>query len=496
MRITNKMMTNNMMNNITKNKYNMTKLEQQYSTGKKIQRPSDDPIITVRALKLRTNLSEMEQYTEKNIPDAKSWMDVTEGALTTVNGILKQINTYCVQGSTDTLTAEDRSSISQNLQELKQQIYHEGNINYAGRFVFTGFKTDSSLIFDTKTTNLQYKITESFSGTDIQVASKVTGSYDLADYENTGISFDAAPQMKDYYRLQLAYGNLEDTPITSISYTKTVAGKEVEQTPFTKISSVSLLDDNAYLPNDDTIHFIKETGELIMGKDAYEEFRTANNIKISYDKSTFEQGELKPEHYFDCEVYNTEKPELGTINYEKEKQEIQYEINYNQKLTINTEGKDAFSHQIGRNIEDILARVVEVRETEDKIAEIKKRLQDTSLTETQKGRYEKMLEQLDTELVLRKEIMQTTFSEGITVSNKEQDKVNVAVSDLGSRYVRLELTESRLSVQKTDFEDLLTSNEDADLVDTVIKYNSAETIYNAALSAASKVVKTTLLDFL
>ena len=49
MRITNKMMTNNMMNNINKNKFNMTSLEQQYSTGKKIQKPSDDPIITVRA---------------------------------------------------------------------------------------------------------------------------------------------------------------------------------------------------------------------------------------------------------------------------------------------------------------------------------------------------------------------------------------------------------------------------------------------------------------
>ena len=85
MRITNKMMTNNMMGNINKNKINMSNLENQYSTGKKIQRPSDDPIVTVRALKLRTNLSELKQYYEKNIPDAMSWMDVTESSLTTVN---------------------------------------------------------------------------------------------------------------------------------------------------------------------------------------------------------------------------------------------------------------------------------------------------------------------------------------------------------------------------------------------------------------------------
>ena len=48
MRITNKMMTNNMLSNINKNKLRMSILEEQYSSQKKIQKPSDDihiPII-------------------------------------------------------------------------------------------------------------------------------------------------------------------------------------------------------------------------------------------------------------------------------------------------------------------------------------------------------------------------------------------------------------------------------------------------------------------
>ena len=65
MRITNKMMTNNVLHNIGNNKQLLSKLESQYSTGKKIQKPSDDPIVAVRALKLRTNLSELTQYVEK-----------------------------------------------------------------------------------------------------------------------------------------------------------------------------------------------------------------------------------------------------------------------------------------------------------------------------------------------------------------------------------------------------------------------------------------------
>jgi len=205
MRITNKMMTNNMMSNINKNKNSMSVLEQQYSSGKKIQRPSDDPIVTVRALKLRTNLAEIKQYYEKNIPDAKSWMNVTESALKTVNEILRQVNTYCVQGASDTLTAQDRDAIVDNLQQMKQQIYQEGNANYAGRYLFTGYKTDTPLVFDANEPDLVYNITEKIDTKEIQTISKVSGGYKLSDFDNPTVDFDKAPQMNDAYRIQLSY---------------------------------------------------------------------------------------------------------------------------------------------------------------------------------------------------------------------------------------------------------------------------------------------------
>lgn len=498
MRITNKMMTNNMMNNINKNKLNMNLLEQQYSTGKKIQKPSDDPIVTVRALKLRTNLSELEQYFEKNIPDAMSWMEVTESALKTVNSILKQINTYCVQGSTDTLTATDRNSIVQNLEQMKQQIYQEGNANYAGRYVFTGYKTDSPLVFTEASKNLSYMITENISTEQIQFVQKVSGAYEISDYDDPSVTFDQTPILKENYRIQLSYDNLGDTPPTEIKlYKKNTAGELIEQTPaFTNIVKISATEEGAYEPAGDQIHFIPETGELILGSGVYEIFRQVDNISVEYSKSTFEKGDLKPEHYFNCVVTDTAKPEQAPITYTKTKQEIRYEVNFNQKLTINTEGSDAITHQIGRCIDDILDSVNDVILTENKIAEIEKRLEDESLTADQRERYEKMKEQLDMELVLKKEVMQKAFAKGITVSNEEQDRVNVAVADLGSRFVRLELTENRLSGQMVDFEDLLSKNEDVDIVETLIKLTAAETIYNASLSAASKVVQNTLLDFL
>ena len=60
MRITNRMMINNSLANINVNKNQMNTMDTQLSTQKKISRPSEDPIIAIRALRFRSNLNEIE----------------------------------------------------------------------------------------------------------------------------------------------------------------------------------------------------------------------------------------------------------------------------------------------------------------------------------------------------------------------------------------------------------------------------------------------------
>ena len=59
MRITNKIISNNSVTNINRNKVLEDKINTQLSTGSKINRPSDDPVVAIRALRLRTNLSQV-----------------------------------------------------------------------------------------------------------------------------------------------------------------------------------------------------------------------------------------------------------------------------------------------------------------------------------------------------------------------------------------------------------------------------------------------------
>jgi len=283
--------------------------------------------------------------------------------------------------------------------------------------------------------------------------------------------------------------------VNSLSYEVKDAAGNVTTVPLT-VTMKSSKDADAYQPGADDINFIPETGELILGSNVYEDLRLAENIKVNYDKSKFSQGDLRPEHYFNCDVTDNNVTPPVVKTYTKSEQYIQYEINFNQKLTVNTQGSDALVHGIGRDIDEIIAATMEVSATEEKIAEVNKMLEDNKTTSEQKVVLNQLKEQLNTELVLKNKLLQDKFEQGIAGSSKHQDTVNTAVADLGSRYVRLELTESRLSTQQVDFEDLLSTNEDADVVETFIKLSSQEAIYTASLNAASKIVKNTLLDFI
>lgn len=104
MRITNKIMQNNSLYNINNNKVTEDQLNTMMATGKKITRPSDDPVIAIRALRLRSNVTQLSQYYEKNAKDAQSWLEVTADALSTVTSVLTDCVKQATKGANKDLT--------------------------------------------------------------------------------------------------------------------------------------------------------------------------------------------------------------------------------------------------------------------------------------------------------------------------------------------------------------------------------------------------------
>ena len=99
MRVTNSMISNRSQVHISNAKNKMLTAEEQYTTMKKIQRPSEDPTIASRSLKFRTTMAQLTQYVEKNVQDAMDWMDTTEGAMKKVSSTFTDMEGYFSQGA-------------------------------------------------------------------------------------------------------------------------------------------------------------------------------------------------------------------------------------------------------------------------------------------------------------------------------------------------------------------------------------------------------------
>ena len=93
MRVTNNMILRNSSYNINGTKGSVNSSMNQMTTQKKINKPSEDPVVAIRSLRLSTSLSRVDQYYKKNIPDAESWLDVTETALNNMKSLMTDVRT-------------------------------------------------------------------------------------------------------------------------------------------------------------------------------------------------------------------------------------------------------------------------------------------------------------------------------------------------------------------------------------------------------------------
>lgn len=84
---------------------------------------------------------------------------------------------------------------------------------------------------------------------------------------------------------------------------------------------------------------------------------------------------------------------------------------------------------------------------------------------------------------------------GTKIENNLQISVD-ARADVGARMNRLELTQNRVQNSLANLEESLSINDDADYTETITKWTSAKSIYQASLSTSSKVLQMSLLDYL
>ncbi len=502
MRVTNQMVTSGSLRNMQKSMQRVDKLNNQVTTGKKISAPSEDPVIAIRALKLRSTVDQLDQYKNKNIKDALSWLDTTQTSIQNVYDRLQDVYYYCEQGASDQFQTKDRHTIIDELQELKDAIYREGGTTYAGRYLFSGYKTETNLIFQDEAAKkgLSYNIDESIKPDKFVNKTVVLNEVDataVADIVG-GTETYTSPTVNNVYQLRLAYSDLDgDATDIKINYTDK-DGNVTQLSPVIKKASDSA---TYYDVTPGGVNYIPETGELIFGKDIYNTVKDAESIDVNYNKSRFAVGDLRPEMYFNC----TQSREMldGTIKktdytVDEAGQEIKYEVNFSQYITVNAQGKDFILHDMGNKIDDLSNSVQSVLDVEDTIARLKSMKESPEYKNNPAAvkQLDKMLEDADVELAQKRETMQKLFGNNMTNFQNFMEDVSAVQAKVGTTYSKLELIETRVTEQLANFKELKSSNEDVETEEAAIEMYQSELVYESALATTSSVIKKTLLDYI
>ncbi len=508
MRITNTMITRNTKSNINSNKLLVDKYNTQMTTQKKISKPSENPVIAIRSLRLTTNLSHIDQYVNNNIPDASAWMDVTETALTNMVALLRDIRTQCVNGSNDTLTADDRQTILDNLKALSEQVYTEGNADYAGKTVFTGYRTASKLTFGEDEPETTYQITQDFTYANLEEKRYYTGDVTVPEALTDDITeCTTAVAEHSYERIRLAYNG--DTELNNLSYTIDGVTTELvttdENGTVTTAANLQIFESEAeweaanngkYIA-DDTVVYIKENGEMIFGKEIANTVADGRaSFQVEYTKTGFDEGEVRPEFYYDCVDITDDNP-AKHVAYTKEVQDINYTIGNNTSITINTQASDVFDSSIMRDVDELIDIVQKAIDANAKVEKLKSMMEEAQYSDKDsQALLQTYLDAAEREADYADDNLQKTYEEYITRFDGYLESTNIAATNVGSMQKRLMMTQTRVENQQTTIEELKSENEDRDISDIIIDYYASYNAYTASLTAASKVGERTLLDYI
>ncbi len=137
LRVTSNMMNSQLLLNLNRNARTMNDTQLQLSSGRKINKPSDDPVGITYSLRYRAELSSNEQYT-KNVDSALSWLDYNDTVLGQAGDVVQRLRELTVKASTGSNPQSALDSINEEVAQLKEQLVDISNSKLNGKYIFNG----------------------------------------------------------------------------------------------------------------------------------------------------------------------------------------------------------------------------------------------------------------------------------------------------------------------------------------------------------------------
>ena len=245
----------------------------------------------------------------------------------------------------------------------------------------------------------------------------------------------------------------------------------------------------ASVSGDPVIHFIPETGELVLSDEAREAI-TDNGITVTFMRTDFARGELNPAVMF--RSWDITDP-ANVVAFDAALHDFDLEISTNSHVTINSHARNILSPQMYADFQNLF-RFIDSLVPSDPLAirayyQLVHGYTDADLDNA-------VSEFLSHEAGAFASMIYSRFNNMIELNMRHATAAQTEHTSLGSRMARLDMLKLRLEEDEIAYMGLLSDTEDTDIPAAIMRRNNAEAAFNNALRAVAAINQLSLADFI
>lgn len=551
MRVTNNMMISNLMYNLERNLNRMTRKQDELATGKRVLRASDDPIEASKILKFKTDISELTQF-QDNATDALGWLEATESSIADTGEVLHRLKELSIQASNSTYSVEDLSKIRTEVQQLKNQIITNGNFNFAGRYVFSGFQTDKPLFNNDGSFNVNITSSDINNiaktkfqigvGEDLEISTNglnlfgyvpstslmsqrfpddyaegtpatkgvIKGNPVIMSDLTTGVNGDAGmsvtvngttftvdpARLNNYRGLGSDADKNELVNLISTSLNGTTALNQVADVFFDGNDQLTIRNKTTGLAGQISVQYTADTGGGLTVADLETAFGIPDGTTVNGVNAT-NASITGPVDILDADIVAN----LADI----ENKSFQVSVNGVTKMVtvgvlatqdqaglvgaVNTALTASFGNQVVASfVGNRLVLTTDNQANDGHVPTLESRP-----TQTTQSQLLSDIDALDAALAIADYPAISAF---VTNASNHLNRVLEARAEIGAKVNRLDLVIQRITDNNVSFTRMLSDSEDADMGEVIMNLKNAENVYKSSLSAGARIIQPTLIDFL
>ena len=511
MRITSSMMTGDYLSSLNGNLNRLSKYLEQESTGKSINSISDNPVKTTQSLSARNKLSGIKRYKE-NVGDADNWLTEVEGSLNELNDVIQDAYELSVRASSETLNDSDRSAISKEIAALRDEVLSTANATFGDNYLFTGYNTTGNASGE-----LPYKVDANgdlyYNGINMsneasadKVNSAAAAATSALGKAGTADSAAQALGPSEYNEIIEKVSSVlkEAGKISSaVKETADAAGDlagsaDMDAATATALGTASgglqtCSDDlrDAIGTADNALAVAKSAADA--AEEAHDALKAAqdagDSTAIAAAQSAYNDAVLTAQNAAaDVQTASAALMTAATAannaiddGNPATTTDVKSILDgstalADAKTALDTQNADVLSLQVGSG--QTMGVTVPGTELLGR--------GDENLYAIMDGFYKALTSGADA----------SELNDYVTRLQDAQSRVLSLDAEVGAKLKRLDSLSARYNANTLNYTQMKSDAEDADMAEVIMNYKTAQTVYNAALSAGSEIIQTSLIDFL